>query len=500
MSPRRILPLLFAALVALSAGSPPVLDEESYLDIAHQLAAHPARPYDWFRPWQPWGATPPPDAYLFAHPPLHLWWLSLWSGLSGPALRLAAALPGALLLGWALGALAERFTRRPNAAALALLASPALLVASQAGLMIDLDTLALSCAALALWTRPGLVAALGAGLLAGLAAETKYPALLLTVAILMDATLDFKKSDKSARARLAIFATAFGAVFFSMELFLATAYGRVHLIEVLREAGQIGRGPLAGRALGLLSRVGLCLPPLLLVGADRRLLLPALLGAGLVAVGLQGALDPGLLALSAALGGAGAALLTRGLLGPGPRLLRLWAALSLLGVLLAHNYVGGRYLLPALVPLTLLLVEQAGARARLAGLWLPVALGAAVAERAYAEAADEVARQLAAASPTPGWFTGEWSFRYRMEQQGWRFWSPEQTLPPGALLAVPANASPAAPPPGWTPTLHVESTRRWPLRLIDLEQGVGYHAETLGPAPIGWSAGPLEQANLGRVP
>lgn len=499
MSPRFYLPLLFAALVALSAGSPPVLDEESYLDIAHQIAAHPARPYDWFRPWQPWGATPPPDAYLFAHPPLHLWWLSLWSGATGPALRLAAALPWALLLGWALGALAERFTRRPHAAALALLASPALLVASQAGLMIDLDTLALSCAALALWTRPGRAAALGAGLLAGLAAETKYPALLLSAAILIDATLGINKSDKDARARLGIFATTFGAVFFSLELFLATVYGRIHLIEVLREAGQIGRGPLAGRALGLLSRVGLCLPPLLLFGADRRLLLPALLGAALVALGLQGTLEPGLLALSAALGGAGAALLTRGLR-QGPRLLRLWAGLSLLGVLFAHNYVGGRYLLPALVPLTLLLVEQAGARARLAGLWLPVALGAAVAERAYAAAADEVARQLAAASPTPGWFTGEWTFRYRMEQQGWRFWSPEQTLPPGALLAVPLNASPAAPPPGWTPTTHVQASIRWPLRLIDLEQGVGYHAETLGPAPIGWSLGPMEQASLGTVP
>ncbi|MCB9794013.1 MAG: hypothetical protein H6741_14960 [Alphaproteobacteria bacterium] len=50
------------------------------------------------------------------------------------------------------------------------------------------------------------------------------------------------------------------------------------------------------------------------------------------------------------------------------------------------------------------------------------------------------AAALARGEPS-GWFTGEWSFRWRMQELGWRFYA-GQALPSGALLARPANASP----------------------------------------------------------
>ena len=54
MKPSLWLQLVLALLAMVVAGKPLVVDEESYLAIASQIADHPGMPYDWWRPWQPW--------------------------------------------------------------------------------------------------------------------------------------------------------------------------------------------------------------------------------------------------------------------------------------------------------------------------------------------------------------------------------------------------------------------------------------------------------------
>ncbi|MCB9764223.1 MAG: hypothetical protein H6739_30910 [Alphaproteobacteria bacterium] len=480
-----------------------MLDEESYLDIAQQIASHPLRPYDWFRPWQPWGATPPADAFLFAHPPLHLWWVALWQRLGvGPALRLAVGLPWALLLGWATGELAATCVQRPGRAALVWVTGPAVALGLASSLMIDLPVVALSTIAVTLWVtaRPGL-----AGLALALAAFTKYPALVLLPVLGVDAWRGGRGRDFGRL--LAVFAALWGAG----EAWLAWSYGEPHLLRVLRTAGDIGRGPLAGRTLGALTRLGLVLAPVWALGTGRRGLVAGVAGAALTGGLLAGQLAPSELALTALLGGCGAAVLACGLMEDRPRhatLLRLWVAAGLAAVVLGHNYVGGRYLLPVAAPLALLLTPRlAGlSRARfgaMVALSAALALGVVRAEGAHARlqvaVADALNDEAAALGRPPGVFTGEWTFRWRMTALGWRFASPEERPPAGTLYAAPLHASPGPLPPGLVPLAEVVERGPGPLRLLDLERGVGYHAETLGPAPLGVGPSIAERGRLFEV-
>jgi hypothetical protein len=278
-------PLALAAWVLVAAGKLPVVDEESYLDIGRQLAGAMGDPYGWWRRWQPWGADPAGDVYLYAHPPLHLWWVALCEQITGSlwGQRLLAALPPAVVLGASGGAVAERVLSRPGLLVL-WLGAPVVVLAAQSGLMIDLGAAALTTAAAAAWLRQGRAGALAAGALLGLAGGWKYPSLVLWVAIGADA---WRRGRWGA---LALAAGAFAAVWGGLEGWLALRYGRVHLLHVLATAPQIDRGPLGGRALGVLLRLGLLASPLLLLGLRGRW--PrALAGAAIGAGGSIGLVD-----------------------------------------------------------------------------------------------------------------------------------------------------------------------------------------------------------------
>jgi len=498
------LALALAALALAGWGLPPVLDEESYLDIARQITDHPSRPYDWWRRWQPWGADHPPDAFLFAHPPLHLLWVSAWQALLGdvPALRLSG-LPWAALYGAAAGWLLARERIRPALGA-ALLLCPALIVALQATLMIDLGVLALSAAAVAAWRMDrGAKTDLAAGLLLGLACAWKYPALILVPALLFD--------DRSARRWPAW--VAFAALWGGVQLWLFAAYGRLHLLHVLATAPEIGRGPLPGRALGVLVRLGLIFGPLAALalpwrwpGAPQLWALAGGAAAGAATWGLglyEGAGDVLLMAALGA-GGGGALALAVGALrgrsaGGRDRLYGAWALLAILAVVVGHNYAGARYLLPAALPLAVLAGRALHRRGRwglaAAGAWCLLGVALARAERAQAQAADALAMEAAARWPE-GRFTGEWTLRWRLAREGWTAWAPGEALPPGAIFAAPVHHSPAPLPEGLTPVDTLEAPAHSGLRLTDLERGIGYHAETLGPLPFGWADGPLERLRV----
>jgi hypothetical protein len=506
-----------AVLCALLTGPVAVLDEESYLEIAAQLPW--ARPYDWWRPWQPAGAAPAPDTYLFAHPPLFLWWVKVWAARAPTApaalypLKLAAALPWAMLFGWATGRLAERLVPDAPRVAIALvLGSPVVLLGLQRGLMPDLMVAALGAAAVAcaIEDAPGRAWWVPAGLLLGAAASTKYPALLLFPLI---------AAVGHARGRVPWAALGLGAaLWLGVELALTHAYGRPHLFEVLRTADTIGRGPLPGRLTGAAVRLGFVLLPLPFL--SRRWAALWVLAAALALVlGVFGAPTglplPDRLALAAfALPGAFLLVVLglhlriaqgHGAAGADALLLSAWPLLVFLGVALGHNFAAPRYLLPAALPLALL-VARLWARSPLgrgllgltAAAQLALGLALSHAERQAAAAADAAALAALAEVPAPRAFAGEWAFRHRLRAAGVPFWT-GGPLPPGTTLILPDNSAPPAAPAGWI-ARPGPAFGRHPLRLVDPAVGVGFYGETIGPFPLGRGTGPLEQLTLWTAP
>lgn len=516
--PPRLVLTAAAALVAVClASGVPVLDEESYLDLARQL--DPARPYDWWRAWQPWGEARPPDAYVYAHPPLFLMWLEAWMGegraLPVRALKAAAALPPAMLLGWSAGRLAERVTRRPLLAGGAWLAAPITVLGLQRGLMPDLLVTALGTFAVVSWlegqaqggaVRARWLAFAGAAL--GLAAFTKYPALVLLLPLALHA-----RAVDGWRAMWA-FALAFVLTFGLGEAWLWASYGRPHLLEVLLRAGEIGRGGPLGRGLGLLSRLGLVgVPalPLLLWPWRRDAPVWVVVGGLLALVGAPSGTPVAQVALLAALASVGAALVSVAVLALGRRgrlddrtpgdglLLGAWALAVVLGVLLAHNYAAPRYLMPAMLPLALLVARSAEKHFD-AALALQVgsavagalALAVTVAEHRFHGAQVDAAEAALAEAPEPGRFSGEWAFRWRMEQAGWTWWG-GGPLPAGVTVISATQAAPRAIPDGWTEVDH-HARGRGTLRVLDAAGGVALYGETIGAVPLGLGDGMLEEA------
>jgi hypothetical protein len=458
LRPRLILCLLSVVLAALFMPAAPVLDEESYLDIARQMPW--LRPYDWYRAWQPWGAEVPEDSFLFAHPPLHVYWIKLTGGLR------AAGLLWAGLLGLAAGDICER-SRDPWGSAAVWMSSPIVALSLVMTLGIDLPVVALSTAAVALYLRDRMALA---GLVLGLAIGWKYPAVLLLPVLIWH-----------GRRRSVPLVAGAAAVVTLVQLFLWVQYGRPHVLEVLLTAGDIGRGPLLERFIGVLARLGttvagaspfavLGLGPALLVEQDH---------------GLAGS------ALLAVLSGCGLALLIRA--GRLRGLYGVWALVVVAGVVLAHNYADGRYLLPAVLPLAMVCGGLPRLQLRIAaGLQALLAVGLVHGELRYAEEAAAVALDAER-------YTGEWSFASGMQDRGARFWSSDEDLPKGTLVAVPVHASPGPVPESWEELSRTPSEGGAGLRLIDLEHGVGWHADTLGPLPFWYGEGPYETVVLRRV-
>jgi 4-amino-4-deoxy-L-arabinose transferase-like glycosyltransferase len=519
--PRLVLAFVAAAVAVLLVCPVPVLDEESYLDIAGQLTA--SRPYDWWRPWPPWGAGREADAFVYAHPPLFLWWVHVWSRLGGvvAATKVAAGLPWALLLGWGVGRLAERTTRRPWLAAAVWIACPITVLGLQRGLMPDLMLASLETIAVVAWVEAGQDGArrrtvwlVGGGIALSLAILTKYPAAVLVPVLLLHA-----RFTEGGLRRTLPFWVAAAVPLLLVEGWLWWAYGRPHLWEVLSRAGEIPRGPLGGRALGSAVRLALGVTMLpLLVAPVRSLWLPAVAGAGvLVLFGApEGttAVEMAVLVAFAAAGLVAVLLAGRGAMSAGRRedvvphdglLMGGWAVAVVLAVVVGHNFSAPRYLLPAMGPLALLVtraVERRGEGRTLlyagAAVQGVLALLISTSEHHFFLAGDAVARQVAAATEEPGRFTGEWSFRWRLQHAGWTFLAGDAP-PSGSWVAGPMESSPQALPESWVAT-ETMAAGGLPLRVVDSANGVGLYGETIGALPLGWRSGPLEEAVLWRVP
>ena len=233
----------------------PVLDEESYLAIAEQLRF--ARPYDWSFSWLPHGDR---DAYVYAHPPLFLWWVKVWLGLLGEGIlawKWLMSIPFQLLLGGSVAWFASK-TEKPWLAFFLWLSLPIVSMTASRGLMPDLQVTALGTAAMAFWfSAEGDRASwkhLVAGVLLAMASWTKYPALLLVVVPLV-----YSRSLRSVLPMM----LSFSVCWIVGEGWLWWEYGRWHLWEVLVRAPEIPRGSVEGRLMGILLRLSIGAPVLM---------------------------------------------------------------------------------------------------------------------------------------------------------------------------------------------------------------------------------------------
>lgn len=539
MKPTRWLPVAALLVVIPFLGKLPTLDEESYL----WLAAHldPLRPYDWSRVWPPYDA----DGFVYAHPPLHLIWLWAWSGLADvlPAYRLVVGAPWIVLYAWATGALANRVCRHPGLACGLWLASATVALGLQDTLMIDLPAVALGTAALAFYreglaraprVRRGQVLAApterstreraqppgspepwfrAAGLALGLGLITKYPVMLVGLALL------FHMARHGWRpAVVGIAAAIFGVE----EAWVAAQYGQLHLYEVWARREEIASGPMGGRALGALVRMSFLPVPLALLRVDGSLVLVAgaMAGAALAWAWPGGGSVGERVVLFglAMIGSLGLARSFRGLVRrSGKRrrrdegdslLLGGVAFFAFVGVVGLHNYAAARYLLPAATPIALL-VTRAAEEVE-GGKWLvrlSILFGAmnalvvVEADRRFVAASDEVAALAVRAVPfeatRPPRFAGEWSARRRFEAAGWSRYRYDEVLPSGTVVVVMDNAGAGLVDiEGMEPTKRITSADDFPVRVSDTSGNISLYSETLGALPLGWRRAPLDGATL----
>jgi hypothetical protein len=522
MTERKSALWLFVALlllVSIFASMPPVVDEESYLFIGSSIGDNLSRPYDWWRAWQPLGETPADNTFVYAHPPLHLWWVAICHSLSGSlsSLRVVVALPWLALLSGSVVYLANTLSRR-SGWALALWAScPIVMLGCQASLMIDLPFVALSTVGVALWVKScreesSSVSFMVTGAVLGLACITKYPALVLLPVFAIHA----RKGGHWAGFGRALVAFLF--VFGGVEVWLMVQYGEFHLLRVIESVSVIDRGPIVGRGFGLLVRLGVMFTPLLLI-MNRGLRAP-ILGAiaGIIGLSVVGIGDFGVIGITAilvlfAVSGVIVSLIVDGVLATSAKnndamLLSVWAAAVLLSVLFGHNYAGGRYLFPSVLPLAILLSNSpifGGAKSSMMGL--AVGAWAAVSVLLVVGVDREARAMVSLADSTNGFtasgsrlFSGEWTFRYAMTQNGWSWLGPEGQLQAGDLVAIPSNSGAGLVPRADLLLVdRVVSQEQYPFRLTDYQGDIGYHSELLGRLPFGFSMGEWHAVDLYRV-
>lgn len=539
---------LVLALTLPFLDKPVHVDDVYFLEVAAGILDHPWRPFDGaagledvdYRVFAASGRCPETFSSM-SHPPLVPYVLAAAAALSGgfvePRLH-AALLPFTLLAALACLSLARRFTRRPLAATLALVATPAFVLSAHS-LMTDVPALALSLAGLALFVH-GIDAGrrrqvLLAGFLVGLALVTRYSAALTLVVLVAYAVA--RRRFRPALMVLPGVAVVFGAWCWQN---LAT-HGELHVLASSRHyaAFYAGRSfDLAAscrKAWSVLTALGgtAFAPGLLALGLSRGRLAPVA-GAALAATaglfvlrpagferletyGIAGVLG---VAACAALGAALlAAALARPAAGPSepePWFLRVWLGLALLGAVACLPFGAVRYLLPALPPLWLLLARQldaldlpAGqawrAAALAVGQALVLSLALALADQDLAQRYRAVALAARASSPTGTvWYVGEWGLRYYMDRAGARYLRSDDERPTtGDTIVRPEIAGLHDLAPGLrarvTPIQRLELLGRWPVRLLSFDAKAGFYSHHWGYLPWALSRAPLERVEVFEV-
>jgi hypothetical protein len=511
--------------VLLVLDRPVMIDDTLFLKAAAQILRDPLRPYDFAVNW--YGTT---EWFwnVFKNPPGVSYWLAAAQalGATSDVARHVAMLPFAVaaLLGGL--RLARRFVGAAAWTTAMWAASPAFVVAA-ASLMADVPALAASLWGVAFWIEgvddgDSRRRRLGA-LLVGVAFVLKYTALVSVGALVL-----YVFAGRERRRGLSdLWVASLPA--FAWGLLTLGTMERVHVIDALVVGGG-GFSPNPGwfghRAIALLTFfAGAAVAPVVLVVArrfDRRAV--TLAGIALVLGVVVAIATPWLwsprglsVVTQAAAGvlGAAGALALLGALDEGrgdrdSRFLALWVLLHVVYLWLWSWTIAARFILPALVPLALLLArrierERAGRSTPIFALATGLALVAAIllvradsfTGEIYRRALPGVAAQ-ARAEGRKVYFVGSWGFQHYAESAG--FERLDANAPPpriGALVLQPYYAGNNELPPTLAPRLREIGDLTAPappfdLHTMNINVGAGYHSSVFGPLPCARAHLPAE--------
>lgn len=528
-------------IILVLAGAVPFLNKPVHVDdtfvlrIAAQALKHPGDPYgfdiDWF-------GYLTPAAKATTNPPFISYWLAPFAAASGfnEVILHLAMVPFLLLWAWAGFSLFRRFSGEPWRPALILVFSAPFLVSGN--LMRDVPAAALITAGLWLWLDEGAgrgLRTLG-GVLLGLAVLTKYSvAVLLGVWVLR--VLWRRRWDELARLWVPITIVAAWCGFTWL------VYGIPHPLYLLLERTSSPGIGWQDKLFGGLIILGssIWLTPLLLAQSvvQRRwreltLALAAAVGAG--AWGHSFYQQPLDWEFQLWLG-LGTALLVYSLLSvsetshrqsflasrSGDRHDRFfWAAWLLAPLLFSVFFVpfqAVRHLMPALVPLLLLLsgrIREAAAggwqRSVLTTLILgqgAVAIAVQAADYEYADSYRTFAAEVATeADSSQVWFVGHWGWKFYAERSGFRQMHRDGPYPkPGDLLLWPqkvhigqAFSGNQELRDGLELVRSQDYPGRIPLRTMSMDAKAGFYAVIRQRIPYRFNAdSPLEVMRVYRI-
>lgn len=481
-------------------GKPVHIDDANFLRLAEGASQDVWRPHAIAINWQ--GNTEPALAVL-SNPPGIGWWLAPVVG--APVylqhLWMLCWLPLAV---WGAGKLGATFCGRAGLAAALLVGSPIGLLAAQA-LTPDLPLLACTLAG-----AGGLTAARPGhrwpwALLMGAAALFRYSGVAL---IPLAAAWPALHRDPRGALRCGLAAALPIGLLALHDLH---AYGQVHLLAMVGFQGVSGTAHDTGRKLvaALAMLGGAAALPLL--STHRRAAVGAVIGAalGAAAAASSGHAGPALLG-TVAFTAAGGASLAAG--ASGRDRLSIWSALWLVGglvFLLRLRFTAARYWLPFFAPAILVPLRAAPLRQAQAAAAVTLALSVALSidDLELARAQRDLAAQVIAAAPEPGWIAGHWGWQHHLEAAGWSPLEEDTPLPPGQLLAVSADAWPQEAGSGCQETLLTAAAPdRWPgPRVHTAEGAANLHAFLIASdpptetyAPWGFGTDPLDVATLLR--
>lgn len=499
---REFLPLILLLGAALPLlGKPVHIDEANFLTLARGAAADPWRPHAVLINWQGHAerafdvlSNPPGIAWMLAP----LLGLPLWVSRAAMLLWLGLAVPAAARLG-------ARAGGSGAAAALLIVGSPIGLWAT-GSLTPDLPLLALTLA--------GMAGLLGSGprwpgaLLLGCAALFRYSGLALIPLVALWPWLHGRRREAlllGLLASLPILASS------THDLL---AYGRPHLLAMVgfQSVADDDRA-LIRKAAALLAMLGGAgVLPVLAWGRPRAAALGLALGAALgLGVGLlsnQGGVALATTILACGAGGAtlGGAVRARDRL---DAFLLAWIGLGAL-FLLTLRFAATRYWLPFLPPVALLGLRSSGPRLVRVAVPLTLGLGALLCldDLRLARAQERLAADvLEVAHGQRGLIAGHWGFQWHLQEAGWTPLEDDAAVPPGALLAVSADAWPQSPAEGCLEPLGRYSVDDpWPLpRVHTIAGAANLHANLLSAdppvesyAPWGFGRDPLDTVTLWR--
>lgn len=508
------------------------VDDPFFLEAARQIRANPL---DFYGSDLNWFGTAMPMSEVAKNPPMTPYYIAVVSGVGGKsevALHLAFLIPAVAA---ALGTLsiARRFCRRPLAAALAAVATPAFVVSST-NVMCDTMQLAFWVWAVATWLRAHdtgrPLAFVASGLLVTLATLTKYVGIGLLPLLFV--------YGLARTRRIGLWTLALGIPIVALvgyELWTRELYGRGLLLDAvvyskgvrLRTPVLLSEKPLVGLSFagGGFATVAFLAPWLW----SRRALLAGAVAGGLLlfAVGAIGRLGPfpvegpeglrwGVLVQLGICTITGAALLVLAVLDLVQRrdaaalLLCLWILGIFVFAVFLNWSVNAKSFLSAAPAAGVLIARRLDSRGGrfpaaplvLAGL---LSLAVAWADTWLAGSAKDAAVRLTTTGRPAGgalWFEGHWGFQYYMEARGAKPIDVRRSvLSPGDWVIVPLNNTNLFGLPRGSVEIRGQLDFRVLPFLATLANGLGagFYADIWGPLPFAFGGVPPERYVLLQV-